>query len=182
MLFYSTFAPDMLLPNYYSYQPELLKNMGISLLICDIDNTLVTYDDPEPTEKLLSWLALLSREGIAVAFVSNNCHARVDRFNRDLGCPAYAKSRKPSADRLIRVMNELSVSPKHTALLGDQLLTDVLAARNAHITALAVPPISDKTTAFWRVKRRLERPFIKKYARINSAALPCELDLSTWKL
>ncbi len=182
MLFYKILAPDILLPSYGDYTAEFLKGRGISFLICDIDNTLVTYDDPEPTDRVLNWLHVLEREGIKVAFVSNNDIERVERFNRDLGYIAYAKSGKPFADKLLAAIREAGAEREGTALLGDQLFTDVLAARNAHITAFAVPPINDKRTFFWRFKRRLERPIIKKYARNNEASLPEGLDLATWAL
>mgnify|MGYP003314797845 CR=1 FL=1 len=56
---------------------------------------------------------------------------------------------------------------EETAGLGDQLLTDAYAGKHIGLPALIVPPIKDKTNLFFRFKRVLERPFIRKYARLN---------------
>ena len=47
--------------------------------------------------------------------------------------------------------------------LGDQLLTDTLAVHRLGLISIIVPPIKDKRTPFFRFKRWLEKPFIKKY-------------------
>ena len=49
--------------------------------------------------------------------------------------------------------------------MGDQVFTDVWAARNAGIRAILVPPIKDKTDFFTKFKRWLERPILKRYDR-----------------
>ena len=49
--------------------------------------------------------------------------------------------------------------------MGDELLTDVAAARRLGAKAIIVPPIKDKKTLFFRFKRALEKPIIKKYLK-----------------
>ena len=100
MLFEKYLIPDMMPEHFYDVTPEMVKNYGGKALICDIDNTLVTYDDPEPTEKVLEWIKNMSENGIAVSFVSNNDWDRVKLFNKDLGFVAYAKSGKPGIKNL----------------------------------------------------------------------------------
>ncbi|MBR4896009.1 MAG: hypothetical protein IKZ41_06250 [Clostridia bacterium] len=48
-------------------------------------------------------------------------------------------------------------------LLGDKLLTDCAAGRRAGMRVIIVPPIKDKTTLFFRAKRWIERPYVRKY-------------------
>ena len=55
------------------------------------------------------------------------------------------------------------------AVLGDQLLTDSLAAHRAELVSIIVPPIRDRTGAFFRFKRAVERPYIKKFLRSPDA-------------
>ena len=50
-------------------------------------------------------------------------------------------------------------------MLGDQLLTDSLAAHRAGLRSIIVPPIKDRTGAFFRFKRWLEVPYILKYLK-----------------
>ena len=60
-------------------------------------------------------------------------------------------------------MNDLGTTPEETIFMGDQIFTDVWAARNAKIRAILVPPIKDKTEIFSKFKRLLEKPILKKY-------------------
>ena len=49
---FSLFMPDRVYNNIYEITPKALTSQGIRALILDIDNTLVTYDDPKPTERV----------------------------------------------------------------------------------------------------------------------------------
>ena len=62
----------------------------------------------------------------------------------------------------------MGILPEEAALMGDQIFTDVWAARNAGIRAILVPPIKDKRDILTRTKRLLEKPIIKKYKRRNN--------------
>ena len=60
---------------------------------------------------------------------------------------------------------------ENSAFLGDQIFTDVLSARNLGIKiALLVPPIKDKLTLFFRFKRWMEKPIIRKYQKTHGGA------------
>ena len=49
-----------------------------------------------------------------------------------------------------------------TALMGDQIFTDILAGNKLSLLTVLVPPIKDKTDVFTRFKRLMEKPIIKK--------------------
>ena len=166
-------TPDFMFATYRDLTPAYLKERGIDVLIMDIDNTLAPYEQPEPDEAIKSWLVDMQAAGIGLAFVSNNNWDRVELFNREIGIPAHAKSGKPFGKRLREVMRHYRADASETAMLGDQLLTDVFAGKHIGTTALLVPPIKDKTTAFWRIKRALERPIIKKYVKKHPEQAEC---------
>ncbi len=167
MIFENYLVPDRMLGCYRDLTPALLKLHGIRYLLCDIDNTLVTYDDPVPTEALSQWLFMLYKNGITVGFVSNNNKERVDRFNKELEYVAYAKAGKPFTKKLKQAMADMGAEAGNTALLGDQLLTDAAAGKTAGLYTIIVPPIKDKRTLFVRFKRWLEVPYIRRYRRIH---------------
>ena len=157
--------PDYILDTFKDVTPEFCRKHDIKALICDIDNTLVTYDDPEPTEAVMAWYRSLDDIGVKLSFVSNNEAERVTRFAKPLGVPAFYKSGKPSRRGLRMAVEAMGSDPPSTVLLGDQLLTDVMAAKRFGIRAIVVPPIKDKTTLFFRAKRAIERPFMNKYTK-----------------
>ena len=47
----------------------------------------------------------------------------------------------------------------HTAMLGDKLLTDMLAANRAGVLALMVEPVGGAVTAWQKVLHALQAPF-----------------------
>ena len=161
------FAPDYYFETYAGASVEFLKNAGIRALVLDIDNTLEPYENADPSDGVRAWFSALSEAGISAAFVSNNGKERVERFNKDLGNIAYYKAKKPFPCKIKRAMREMGVSKSETLFMGDQIFTDVLAARFAGIRVALVPPIKDKTDVLTRFKRLLERPIMKCYFRRN---------------
>ena len=160
--------PDGIFASFRDITPELLCEMGIKAILLDIDNTLVTYDDPEPTEEVLAWLDAMKSAGILAAFVSNNeSPERVDVFNRGLGLYATSRSKKPLPVGFRRAMRALGVKPCECLAIGDQIFTDVWGGKNAGARAFLVPPIKDRTDWFFRFKRKLEAPIIRKYKKKN---------------
>ena len=65
------------------------------------------------------------------------------------------------------MMKERGVLPQNCLAIGDQILTDVLAAHLAGCKAVLVEPIEDLDTLFVKSKRWLEKPFIRSYKRKN---------------
>ncbi len=162
---YRKFLPDYYYDTISDITPEFLLSLGIKALVMDIDNTIVTYDDPIPTPAAQAWFDGMAAAGIKVSFVSNNEWERVKKFNRSLNYPAYAKSGKPFIRDIKKAMADMGSDRKNTALIGDQVFTDVFAGKRAGLTVFLVKPIKDKLTVFFRFKRRLEVPVLRAYQK-----------------
>ena len=169
MIFEHLLLPDEMLPTFEDVTPEHLSSLGIKYIFSDIDNTLATYDDATPPENVTRWLDSMKNGGITVAFVSNNSEERVSLFNKDLGLTAFSKAQKPLIGKLTAAMHDLGAIPENSLLLGDQLLTDAAAGRRAGMYVIIVPPIKDKKTLFFRFKRWLEVPYVKKFRKIHNS-------------
>ena len=160
------FVPDYYFDTVYDITPELLKKHGVKGIILDIDNTLVPYEIPEPTEENIAWLELMHKSGIRTAFVSNNHKERVVLYNKNLGCPAFYDSGKPLKKACKRALDAMQLEAREAAIIGDQVFTDVLCGRNAGLKlAILVKPIKDKTNLFFKSKRFLEKPVLATYKR-----------------
>ena len=159
--------PDYMFRAFDEITPAFLASLGVKAILADIDNTLAPYEQPEPDERIKGWIASLAEAGIGIAFVSNNDWERVELFNRTLGVPAYAKSGKPFKKNLVKAMNDLGGTLDTTVMLGDQLLTDALAGHNLGVKCLIVPPIRDKKNAFFKFKRWLEKPVVRRFKKRN---------------
>ncbi len=163
MILEKMLLPELMLPRFCDLTPELCELRGIRGLICDIDNTLATYDDitmPEETER---WAERMAAAGIGLAFVSNNTAERVREFIGGRDICGFPDAHKPSTRYLREAAEAIGCADGGAAVLGDQLLTDCLAAHRAGLPAVIVPPIKDRTGAFFRFKRYLERPYVLKY-------------------
>ena len=155
--------PDFIFDNFSFVSADFLLSLGVKGIILDIDNTLEPYENPVPGRELLVWFSSLADAGISCAFVSNNKRERVELFNKELGYVAYYKARKPFKKNVVKAMKAIGCDRSNAILMGDQIFTDVLAAHNAGIKAILLPPIKDKTDIFTKFKRWLEKPIIKKY-------------------
>ena len=160
-------TPEYVFSTYRDVTPEFLTSLGIKALLIDIDNTLAPYEQDLPDENIIAWFEALRKADIKAALISNNHPPRVELFNSLLRLPAYPDSGKPGSKYLLEAMKEMGSTPENTAGLGDQLLTDTLAVHRLDMISIIVPPIKDKTTLFFRAKRLLERPFMKRYHRLQ---------------
>lgn len=160
-------TPDYVFDTYRDVTPEFLDSLGIRALLIDIDNTLAPYEQDLPDEKTIEWFKSMADAGISCTLISNNHSDRVDLFNSLLSLPAYADSGKPGTKYFIEGMKQMGHSPEETAGLGDQLLTDTLAVHRLGMISIIVPPINDKKNLFFRFKRWLERPFMRRYRKLH---------------
>ncbi len=159
-------VPDYMFNSFREVTPAFLKSLQVRCLLCDIDNTLVTYDDAQPTEAVLAWLSAMKENGITVIFLSNNNSDRVSKFTEAIDNTWSADAGKPLTKKAKQLLEKLGFTPKETAVLGDQVFTDVWTGNFLGARAtLLVPPIKDKTSLFFRSKRLLEKPFLAHYRR-----------------
>ena len=163
----SLLTPDYIFNTFDEITPEFLRSLGISALLIDIDNTLAPYEQPEPDERIKSWFNSLRENGIKASLISNNHPPRVELFNKDLGLTAFADSGKPGGRAILEAMKIMESAPENTAGLGDQLLTDTLAVHRLGMISIIVPPIKDKKTPFFKFKRLLEKPFMRRYRKLH---------------
>ena len=152
--------PDRIFDCYAQITPEYLQSRGITLLLSDLDFTLAAKKTRRPDQPLRDWIAALDRSGIRFMIVSNNrSGSRVTEFCADLGVSYQGRAGKPSTRGLEAAMARAATDRTHTAMLGDKLLTDVLAARRAGVLSLMVEPVGGAVTAWQKVLNALQAPF-----------------------
>jgi len=119
-----------------------LKRRGIRLLLADLDNTLVPYGVPLPDDRLKAWRDDLNAHGVTLFILSNNRHENRPRmFAEGLDVPFIGHAGKPKTPSFLRAMEQMGVTREQTAIVGDQVFTDVLGGNRAGISAILVRPI-----------------------------------------
>ena len=152
--------PRRVFDRYGDITVEYLKEQNITLLLSDLDFTLAAKSTRRPDQPLRDWIAGLSAAGIAFMIVSNNrSGVRVTEFCADLGIPYQGHAGKPSTRGLEAAMARAGADRARTAMLGDKLLTDMLAANRAGVLALMVEPLGGAVTLWQKVLHALQAPF-----------------------
>ena len=153
-------VPHRVMDRYADLTPAYLKEKGITLLLSDLDFTLAPKSVRRPDQPLRDWIGELKASGIQFMIVSNNRSGhRVTEFCADLGVGYQGHAGKPSTRGLEAAMERAGADRAHTAMLGDKLLTDMLAANRAGVLALMVEPVGGAVTAWQKVLHTLQAPF-----------------------
>ena len=161
-------VPDRVFSKYEEITPEMLGELGITLLLSDLDFTLAPKSVSRPDEGLRQWIAALGAAGITLMIVSNNRSGRrVSEFCADLGVGYQGHAGKPSPKGLEAAMRKAGADRSQTAMLGDKLLTDVLAANRCGVLALMVEPRGGAITPWQKVLHALQAPFKAACRRRN---------------
>lgn len=151
-------VPDLSLSSIFELTPELLQKLGLRLLLLDLDNTISLYRLAEPTQELAVWLESVKNAGVEPFIFSNSRGARPEIFSRKLGIGFIGKANKPNPHKLLELLEKKGVGRHESALVGDQVFTDVFCARRAGVLAVAVRPMSLKMP-HRALRYALESPF-----------------------
>lgn len=148
-------------PDIFSIDYEALWARGIRGLIFDLDNTLCLWRRGPPDRRTASLLQALRDRGFGLCVLSNgrlSLRPGVLEFFRELGIAVIWPARKPLPGGFRRALALLGLSPRETAVIGDQLLTDVLGGRLLGFYTILVEPLAPEEHPFTRLfSRGLER-------------------------
>ena len=155
-----SFKPDYVFDDYRAVTPELLRALGVRLLLADLDYTLAPRRQSEPDAALYAWVEALRAGGVTLAIISNNrSSARVERFCRGLGVSYVGHAGKPGTRGFKEAMRKYGAAAAETAMMGDKLLTDTLGAKRSGVRMLMVEPKGGPAGAWNRVLHVLQEPF-----------------------
>jgi uncharacterized protein len=149
--------PDLHVASVTDVTVDWLRQRGVVGVLVDADDTLVPGDDRALEPDHRAWVAELLAAGLRVGILSNGTARRVADLGLLLGVPAIALAGKPFGFAFRRALRTLGTTAGTTAMVGDQLFTDVLGARCAGLTSVLVAPLTPGRHAHTRVARRLER-------------------------
>lgn len=156
--------PDMMLNSIYELKPDRLTQQGITLLLMDLDNTLAKYHAAAPSVSLRNWIDSFKKAGIEPFLYSNSHGDKAAKFAKSISVEYVNKARKPGTKKLFELLKKKGISVENTAIIGDQIYTDVLCGKRAGITTIAIRPI-DMSNPFLYLRFGMETPFRYAYKR-----------------
>ena len=151
--------PKVITDELTDLNPELLRNLGVRLLMMDFDNTIVPYTTNVPTEKMAAWLKAMAASDIQICVVSNSRKDRVKKFCDPYGIPVITRAKKPGTRGIEESLAKFGIDRKEAAIVGDQIFTDTLAGNRAGVTSILIKAI-DNHNIWLKLRHVLELPFI----------------------
>ena len=149
--------PNLIAKNIQSVNFAKLKEQGITNLILDIDDTLISRRSTNITPLLFEWVANRKSDGFNLCLASNSRHpVRVEYIGKTLGLPHLSFGLKPLPFAFQRAMRVLGSRPDNTAMIGDQLFMDILGANLLGIYSILVQNITPETMTVRQFMRWLE--------------------------
>lgn len=156
------FKPEFWLRNVLSINSDFLKKNGIEALILDLDNTLSMHGNPMEEEGITDWLGEMKALGVKMMVVSNNTNKRVAPLAKKLGLEFVANGAKPLTFGINKAIKCLGTERKKTAVVGDQIFTDVMGGNFAGTRTILVEPFHLEKNVLFKVKRKAESLVFKR--------------------
>lgn len=156
------FIPDFYYNSIYDIPLEEWKNNGVRLILTDLDNTLISYNESMPNDELFKFKDKVLNLGIEFILVSNSRKERVENFSKALGIPCVKFSTKPLKRGINKAIYKVAhgcYSKDQIVLLGDQIMTDILGGNRCGIKTCFIKAI-DKSSD--KLPTRINRFFEKK--------------------
>ncbi len=159
------FFPDIYVKNIYNIDYDSLKNKGVETLVFDLDNTLAPFDIELPTSEIKDILSMLVSKGFIVLIVSNNKVERVEKFSKDLEINYIGKAGKPKVEKIKNFIISNGGVLEKSAIVGDQLFTDMWVGTKLGLTKILVDPIANRDEFTVKLKRGLEKIVFSIYLK-----------------
>ncbi len=154
---FSYLKPEGRVHSYKELKLHELRQAGVRLLICDLDNTLAVHDEQGVSQEIKAFVQSVKEAGLMFCLISNNRHKRAEAFAKELHVRAYSFALKPLRHTYFKVLREHGVTASQVLCLGDQLFTDVLGAKRMDMKVVLCDPLSEKDIIYTRFSRWLER-------------------------
>jgi HAD superfamily phosphatase (TIGR01668 family) len=175
------FCPTLRAAHVAEITREFLATRGICGLILDMDNTLVPWHGREVAPEIEDWIRGLQEAGVRLCIVSNTHRPRrLDELSALLGVQSVPSGGKPRRRGFLRAIEAMGITAAETAVVGDQVMTDIWGGNRCGLLTILVEPLSPVefigTKVISRnVERLLLRALEKRGVRPGSVA-PLEVE------
>jgi HAD superfamily phosphatase (TIGR01668 family) len=142
-----------------------LKKVGIRGVIFDLDNTLVEWKKDILDPEVITLVERFKADGFKICILSNALEHRVEVVAHTLGVPYLSRAAKPRKLPFRKALELLGTLPEETAVVGDQLFTDILGGNRMELYTIWTPPLSSIEFLSTKAVRRLERLVIKRFRK-----------------
>ena len=152
--------------------PAYFLEKGIKGLILDLDNTIIPWKAGIFAPDMIELIKRYRESGLGLCVVSNALNNRVVDLLGPLGIPSVARAKKPLRRPFIKAQDILGTTTRETAVVGDQLFTDILGGNRLGFYTVLVRPISKKEFIGTRFVRLLEKLLLHRLVKKGIIEFP----------
>ncbi|MGD9909021.1 MAG: YqeG family HAD IIIA-type phosphatase [Candidatus Izemoplasmatales bacterium] len=158
------YIPDDFQKTVYDIDYQKIWDKGIRVILIDLDNTLIPYDESMPNDEIKKLFHLFKQIGFEVVIVSNNHLERVEPFAKEVGSMFICSARKPLKKGFLRAMSLVGNYKAHeVCVIGDQFMTDCLGGKRLGFDVIVVNAIKRKVEKWYtKLNRKLEKRMIHR--------------------
>lgn len=147
--------------NIFTINYDELKKNNIKYLVFDLDNTLGLIDDEFVSEETKNFLNKLSDQ-FTIIVASNNKQKRVLKFISGIKTDILSFALKPSGKIYRYLKKKYTKNMQEVAIIGDQIVTDILAGNRFGMMTILVDPLGKKDLKITNINRFIEKKIMKK--------------------
>ena len=155
------FIPDMYQKSIYAINYKKLKKRGIKCLLFDMDNTIASYAESEPSQDVKELFHYLSKD-FKIIIISNSHKKRLRPFKEILNVDTAFSSKKPLKRKYLKIMELYGFKPEEMACIGDQIITDIWGANRIGALSILVNSIGTEEPFVTKFNRFFERRILKR--------------------
>ncbi len=151
------FTPSETVESLFNVNLYKLKDKKIKGIILDMDNTIIPYNMVKIDDKTKRWMKEAKEVNFKMVILSNATlgSKKVKKVAMDLQLPAFTFSWKPFPFGFRKSLQLLGTTKKETAMIGDQLLTDILGGNILGLYTILVRPLSSREFLTTKINRAL---------------------------
>ncbi len=159
------FIPNEFHDTFFDIDFKDLYQKGYRVILTDLDNTLITYAEFIPTEKIINKLDSIRNLGFEIFIISNNHSPRINAFLKDTDYLGIGNARKPLSVGFKKILklSKNNYNKEQIIIIGDQLMTDIYGANRFGAYSILVNPLKRKTEKWYtKLNRKIELKMLEK--------------------
>ncbi|UCH27803.1 MAG: YqeG family HAD IIIA-type phosphatase [Trueperaceae bacterium] len=153
--------PRLTVDAAYKVNPALLEEHHIRAVLVDLDDTVLASSEDDMKPVFRNWFLELEAADIPAFILSNGSRERVRKWTTILGIDGFSLAGKPFFPAYRRALWRLGSTPDETAMIGDQLFTDILGANLVGVMSIRVQPLSPGKHLHTRLIRKVENLILR---------------------
>jgi HAD superfamily phosphatase (TIGR01668 family) len=181
------FCPRLVVSHLTELSPAFFAERGLQAVILDLDNTLVPWRGAEIAPEVSAWVGRCRAAGLKLCICSNTHRPRrLAQLAAELEVPFIERVAKPRRGGFMRALTLMGTSVAETAVVGDQLMTDIWGGNRCGLLTILVEPLSrvefigtrmvNRPLEAWLLSRMQRRGMLDRWSPVREPAMSREVD------